>query len=276
MVNQDNDGLNATGTNYLVFSVKDYLIALPHHDIVQIVDSPSWTTLPNMPHYFRGVIEFMGGAMPLIDTRVIFSLPSLQEEVMEFIQTFEHRKQDHLNWVAALIDCVDNNKEIALERNPHQCDFGKWYDTFKPNTLALKAYMRRFDKPHQAIHNLANRAEELTRQGQKATAKQIIHDAEKDELVKLVDLFDGFEEQMKRSYQEYAIVIAHQGIQYALAADTIKYFEEMDTIVKDVPLIGDVSEKLIHGIGRKKMGERNEDIIILNLDNIFDANAVFQ
>ena len=271
----NNDAMHSTETDYLVFSVKDYLIALPYHDIVQIVDSPSWTTLPNMPPYFRGVIEFMGGAIPLIDTRVIFSLPSLQDEVVEFVKIFKLRKQDHLNWVAKLIDCVDNDKEIALERNPHQCAFGKWYDTFKPNTLALKAYMRRFDKPHQAIHNLANRTEELIRQGQKATARQIIHAAEKDELVKLVDLFDGFEEQMEHSYQEYAIVVAHHDIQYALAADTIKYFETLDAIVRDVPLVGDVSEKLVQGIGRKKIGESTDDIIILNLDNIFDTNAGF-
>ena len=275
MSTHEQDALRAD-TDYLVFSAKDYLIALPYHSIVQILDSPSWTSLPNMPPYFKGVVDFMGSAIPLIDTRVIFSLPSLQEEASDFVATFMRKKQDHLDWIAKLIDCVDNDKEISLERDPHRCAFGRWYDTFKPNTLALAVYTRLFNEPHVAIHNLATRAEGLIKQGQKASAKQIIHAAEKNELVKLVELFDGFEEQMKLSYQEYAIVVSHQESTYALSADSVRYFEKLDSIAGDVPLMGEVSEKLVRGIGRKKIGERTDDIIILNLDNIFETEAVLR
>lgn len=70
----DNHGLQqrkstATDTDYLVFTAKDYLLALPYINIIQIVDSPNCTAVPNMSPYVRGVIDFMGSPIPLIDTR---------------------------------------------------------------------------------------------------------------------------------------------------------------------------------------------------------------
>jgi purine-binding chemotaxis protein CheW len=180
------------------------------------------------------------------------------------------RKHDHLNWIEKLKKAVDNDEEITVETNPHECAFGKWYDTYKANTLALASYMNRFDRPHKAIHNLAVEAEELVRAGQKEQAKSLIHSAEKTELANLVRLFDGFEEQMRQSYQEYAVIVIHNGRKYCLSVDSIKYFEKMDEIVHDAHLFTSIDDKMIHGIGRKKVGDITEDIIILNLAGFLD------
>ncbi|MDA8432464.1 MAG: chemotaxis protein CheW [Nitrospiraceae bacterium] len=255
---------------YLVFSAKDYVLALPYFDVIQIVDSPTCTSVPNMPGYLRGVIDLMGEAVPLIDTRIRLSIQSRQEEVTEFVQTFMVKKQDHLNWIGELKQAVEHDKDITVERNPHRCAFGRWYETYRPNTLALATYISQFDAPHKAIHKLADQAEELTGAGRKEEAKLLVHAAENNELAKLVTLFDGFEEKMRQSYQEYAVVVAHDGQKYALSADSIKYFEEMDEIVKDVPLLGDIDKMMIQGIGRKKIGDSEEDVIILNLPSFLD------
>ena len=256
--------------DHLVFSAKDYILALPYFDIIQIVDSPDCTALPNMPQYVRGVIDLMGEAVPLIDTRIKLSIQSRQEEVTEFVKTFMMRKQDHLNWIDKLKKAVDNDDEILVEKDPHRCAFGKWFDTYQPNTLALAQYMSLFDTPHKTIHKLAVHAEEMVQAGQKEQAKVLIHAAENNELINLIRLFDGFEDKMRQSYQEYAIVVMHNGQKYALSADSIKYFEKMDEIVNNVPLLVNIDEKMIHGIGRKKMRDITEDIIVLNLACFLD------
>jgi len=268
--NQEHKDASARDADYFVFTAKDYLLALPYYDIIQIVDSPICTSVPNMPDYLRGVINVMGESLPLIDTRIKLSLPSRQDEVDEFIHVFMTRKHDHLNWIEKLKKAVDNDEEITVETNPHKCAFGKWYDTYKPNTLALASYMNRFDRPHKAIHNLAVEAEELVRAGQKEQVKLLIHSAENNELKNLVKLFDGFEEQMRQSYQEYAVIVIHNGQKYCLSVDSIKYFEKMDEIVKDAHLFTSIDDKMIHGIGRKKVGDITEDIIILNLAGFLD------
>lgn len=260
----------AADVDYFVFTVADCLLALPYMHILQIVDSPQCTALPNLPKSVRGVINFMGEAVPLIDTRVKLSLKSRQEEVTEFIDTFLQRKQDHLNWIEALKDAVNNDREIKLERNPHKCKFGQWYDTYRPNSLALTAYMARFNRPHQVVHKLADQAEELVREGRKEQAKELIRAAEEKELKNLVELFDGFEEQMEKSYQEYAAVLSQGERKFSFSFDTIKYFEKLQVVGNEIPLTGDIDNRIIHGVGRRKVGDESEDVLMLDVDRLFD------
>lgn len=262
----------AEDVDYFVFSAKDYLLGLPYFNIIQIMDSPVCTAVPNMPPYVRGVIDFMGEPIPLIDTRVRLSLKSRREDVADLVQTFLQRKQDHLNWIGKLKDAVEKDKEITVEKNPHICAFGKWYDTYKANTLALSSYMSRFDRPHKAIHDLAVQSEKLILAGQKHQAKLLISNAEQNELKTLVALFDGFEEQMKLSYQEYAVVLTHKGQKLSLAIDTVKYFEKLDEIVYDVPFTENVNDKIVLGIGRKKVGDATDEIMLLDLDALLAAD----
>jgi chemotaxis signal transduction protein len=264
--------VSATDVDYFVFSAKDYILALPYFNIIQIVDSPTCTVVPNMPPYVRGVIDFMGEPIPLIDTRVRLSLKSRQEDVIDLVNNFLQRKQDHLNWISRLKDAVENGKEITVEKNPHNCAFGKWYDSYKANTLALTSYMYRFDRPHKAIHNLAVQSEKLILDGQRQQAKSLINAAEQNELKTLVTLFDGFEEQMRLSYQEYAVVVNHKGRKLSLAIDTVKYFEKLDEIVYAVPFTGNINDKIILGIGRKKVGDATDEVMLLDLDALLDAD----
>lgn len=261
------------GIDYLVFSVMDLTLALPFFDIIQLVDLPRCTAVPSMPHYVRGVIDFMGEPIPLIDTRVRLSMKSRADEVAELVQTFLQRKQDHLNWIARLKDAVEQDKEITVEKNPHKCAFGKWYDTYRANTLTLKSYMQRFDLPHKAIHNLAVRAEQMIRDGQKQQAKQMIREAEQNELKTLIGLFDGFEEQMRLSYHEYAVVVHQQGCKLALAIDSVRYFETLDEIMPGLPLSGTIHDKVVSGIGRKTFEHVTEEVMLLDLDVFIPAET---
>jgi chemotaxis signal transduction protein len=275
MENQDQhrESLPAADVDYFVFSAKECLMALPYFNIIQIMDSPLCTVVPNMPPYVRGVIDFMGEPIPLVDTRVRLSFKSRKDDVADMVQTFLQRKQDHLNWIKNLKDAVENDKEITVEKNPHNCAFGKWYETYRPNTLALTSYMSRFDMPHKAIHYLAVQSEQLIRDGHKQQAKSLISAAEENELKTLVALFDGFEEQMELSYQEYAVVVNHNGRKFSLAIDTVKYFEKLDDIVYDVPFTGNVDDKVVLGIGRKKVGDTTDEIMLLDLDALLAEDA---
>jgi hypothetical protein len=133
--------------------------------------------------------------------------------------------------------------------------------------------MKRFDNPHKAIHNLAIQAEKLILDGHKEQARSLINAAEQNELKSLVALFDGFEEQMRQSYQEYAVVVTHGERKFALSIDSINYFEKLDEIVHDVPFAGNINDRVIDGIGRKRFEDRTEDIIVLNLEALLDIET---
>jgi hypothetical protein len=47
----------------------------------------------------------------------------------------------------------------------------------------------------------------------------------------------------------------------------------MDEIVNDIPVLVNIDGKMIHCIGRKKIGDSTEDIMILNLAYFLDLES---
>ena len=174
-----------------------------------------------------------------------------------------------MDWVNKLKDAVYNDKDITVETNPHNCAFGKWYDAFKTDSSNLRIFMESFNLPHQTIHNLAVQAKELLAKGQKNAAADLIHHAENKELALLLRLFDSFEETLRKWTYEYAIVINSQGKQVALAVDEIKFFDKFDEVIPTLPTSMKIpAEHLVAALGRKMIGNRLEDILIINCDNL--------
>jgi len=260
---------HSTEIDYLVFTASNTLFALPYYILIKIVDCPQCTSLPNMPSYMRGVVELMGKPVILLDMRKIIGNNSLAEEIDELTATIATRKQDHLNWINKLKDSVYNVKEITVETNPHKCAFGRWYDTFKTESINLKNFMKRFDTPHKSIHNLAVEVKKLIEQGQRGNAEELILHAENNELRLLIGLFDTFEETVRSFTYEYAIMINNGKQQFALAVDGISSFGKFDEVIPKLPASMRVpADHLVETIGRKVLEDRLEDILIINCDNL--------
>ena len=260
---------HSTEIDYLIFTSSNNSFALPAYDLIQIVDCPKHVALPSMPSHVRGALEFMGKPVMLIDMRKLLGDKSLAEDIGELVTTIRGRKQDHLNWLLKLKDAVYNDQEITVETNPHQCAFGRWYDSFKPDSVNIQHFMARFDTPHKTIHNLAVKVKELIGKGQKSAAIDLIHEAENRELTLLINLFDTFEESVRSWTYEYAIVLNSRGQQIALAVDNINCFDKFDEVIPTLPASMKISAAhLVAALGRKKNGDEVEESLIINCDNL--------
>ena len=71
-----------------------------------------------MADHVRGVIDFMGKPVPLYDFRSRLGEPSIRQDMEDLVELLMARKQDHLNWIAKLKDCVSTGTEIKLATNP--------------------------------------------------------------------------------------------------------------------------------------------------------------
>lgn len=252
--------------DYLTFSSANHLFALPYHNLVQIVDDPCPTPIPNWPKHVRGCIDYMGEILPLYDLRTKIGYISYREEIESLIENLKDRKQDHLNWISKLRDSVYNNQEITLETNPHKCAFGKWYDNYRTESVNLAHYLSLFKEPHTKIHNLAIEAKKMVQEGREEDAKILIKTAEDEELLLLVKLFDGFESQLKKHTHEYGIVIELVDKKMCLAVDKINYFGKFEEIDEDIPL-STGNNNFVKAIGRKQNGNEFDDVLIVNLKN---------
>ena len=153
-------------------------------------------------------------------------LPILEESDTEFLNLFKQRKQDHINWLNELDSCISDNRDFKLALDPHKCAFGKWFDSFQTNDVNLKTYLIEFDKPHQLIHSIANKAIDAKNEKGISSAKKIIEETKKNELSQIIKLFDDLPKVLKLSSRELAVVINYKNNKLALTADST------DSIIK--------------------------------------------
>lgn len=260
--------LHSTAHEYLVFISAEQKFALPQEILVAIIDMPRHTTIPHMPEHMRGVIDYMGEAVPVYDTRRKMGLPPLGEEIDTLIASLAQRKQDHLAWLEKLKDQVEHGREISVQTDPHQCAFGLWYDACNFHSYDLTDYMAQFDAPHKRIHALAVEVEILIQTGRIEEAKEVIRQAEGDALQTLLSLFDGAARKIKQFTYEYAVILERaDGRRVAVLADKMEYFGLLDEVISPLPRPFSLQhDNFIDALGRRRKGEETEEVLILNIE----------
>lgn len=106
------------------------------------------------PHH---VVRFEGQPIPVLDFAEWTGGKAVYRTNKELIDILTQREQDHIDWLDALELSLRSGAPFTKARDPHQCAFGKWYDTFTTDDDMLADLMRDFDEPHQRIHALADK-----------------------------------------------------------------------------------------------------------------------
>ena len=268
---------SVSGSEHLVFSVADQLFAIPYQDLLQILDTPVCTALPLAPPSVRGVIDVQGATVPLIDLRMLLGATPLRDEMNELLATMAARRQDHIGWLQRLKDAVHQGQEITVQTDPHKCKFGLWYDQFSTSSSTFANYMKRFDKPHQAVHRVAIRAKELMLAGRMDQAKELVHDTEHTILAGLLALFDGFEAQLTRHTHEYAVILQREERLFAIAVDTLAVFERFSEMTNALPsTMRSDQRQFVTGIGRLSIGDTMRDVLIIDPELLRTADQLFR
>jgi len=261
--------------SYLVFSVDDRLFSLPFQKIVSVLDVPKVTMMPRMDEYISGVMDFMGQPISIYNFRKKIGAASVNEEIIKLSETLQQRKQDHLNWIARLKDAVTNCTEITVETNPHKCAFGKWYDSFCTDNLAMKRYLAKFDAPHKHIHAIGTQAKELIADGNCDAALKLIHETEQGALAQLVVLFDEAKAELRQAFTEYAIVVqADDLMKVALAVDEPRYFGVLDDLTFPLPkMVDQAGAGFVDAYGVLKSDGADAEILIVDLEKFLSDSS---
>ncbi|PRZ00570.1 methyl-accepting chemotaxis sensory transducer [Marinilabilia salmonicolor] len=99
------------------------------------------------------------------DTETIIESGDIQSKI-------EHYHATHLQWVAGVTRLLtdDNVSKLNLETDHTLCEFGKWYygeERKKAEEIVpeMSAILKKFEKPHHALHQSAIEIEKVFRQG---------------------------------------------------------------------------------------------------------------
>lgn len=76
-----NDAVSGTGQDgdisrkYLTFNVAGQRYGMPIYNVIEIVQVPPMTPMPELPYYAKGIINLRGRVIPVIDINLRFGKP---------------------------------------------------------------------------------------------------------------------------------------------------------------------------------------------------------
>lgn len=158
---------------------------------------------PCRPRHLAGVLKLRNRVLPVVDLRVLLGMPSMADESAELLSLLDAREQDHVNWLRALEQCIQDKSAFTLATDPHKCKFGKWYDALMADAAEIQRLanndsgfermlvelLRQFDAPHQRIHAIAVRVTTAVAEGRVKEAAGIIDKTRTTDLASMIALF---------------------------------------------------------------------------------------
>jgi len=217
------------------FWIGDELFAIDIANILSITqDLDSLLKTPVKSKGLTGIINYLGDPVAVYNFAEMLSIPSSRELKTELVDLLDAREKDHVDWVEALEKSLKEDVPFEKARDPHMCEFGKWYDKFETRDEALTDIMKRFDKPHKKIHALADELLGLKERNKLDIALEKLQIARHSTLSYLKKHFSHAREQVQDSLHTVVINITNDGSKPVIALQIDEIHEVMNFTQTDL------------------------------------------
>lgn len=208
-----------TEVQLVIVQVGKKMMALPLEQVEHIahIENDEETALSRNSGFFR----FQGKAIPWLPLWEIFGETSSFDEIAAFAEILPQRRQDHIDWMAALERSLAHNLPFTKARDPRLCAFGQWYYSFQPENPWLRALLSTIEEPHARIHSLANRLLNLASDGQLAEAMRIFQREKVNTLSSVLLTFDEIQAALPQLIRMLALIVNDGRDRYALGVDRV-------------------------------------------------------
>ncbi|MDD3237187.1 MAG: chemotaxis protein CheW [Candidatus Gastranaerophilales bacterium] len=252
---------------WLVFRLYNNKYAIPGKEVSSLFQIPDVTVLQNYDKKVRGLIKYQNKIIQLIDIKKVLNIKSTQDEIKEFEELMDARLQDHVVWLKRLEEKVLNDSNDELVTDPHECAFGKWYDSYNPesyNILFISTF-KKFDRPHKAIHQIAHKVDELLKTGEKQKAIDLIKAVKDTDLKQMIEYFDIIKQSFKESKKEIVIAFTNGDTILSFPVDEVMSIEDIKDISEETVTNSSVNSNFITAVGKRK----NEEVVFIINQKIF-------
>lgn len=103
------------GDSYLTFLMNREHFAVHVNKVTELMEMLPVTSVPRAPEYMRGVINLRGTVVPVIDTRVKFSLPGADDTIDTCIIVLQVEVEQEMLKIGAIVDSVSEVIEVTPE-----------------------------------------------------------------------------------------------------------------------------------------------------------------
>lgn len=104
--------IKAENNQYLTFNLDGEVFAIEVSKVREILDHTELTRIPQMPTFMCGVINLRGSVVPVVDMRIKFGLPTIDETVDTCIIIVEVCIDNETSVLGALVDSVQEVIDI--------------------------------------------------------------------------------------------------------------------------------------------------------------------
>lgn len=254
----------------------DFCVSCETVDAIVIPDK--LTPLPCAPSFFSGILERGGALIPVINMRVLFHLPSLEQCVEEFAQM----KTMHVEWTQALRAAVKTNTPFTKPVDPHRCKFGIWHDHFETDNFSLNYILNKIVGPHERIHLCGAEINAMMSRGDMSNAETRLEEAEEICLKEIVPLLDQLIAVYREANQGIILILSNGNRHAGLLVDEVTGLIPMtQTMPQELPCgsgsyLGGVVLNGKHPLLRvdvKKLPFLNEEEPCFSLSQFRDSQA---
>jgi purine-binding chemotaxis protein CheW len=104
---------------YITFKLGEELFAINVAQVREVLELPLITKVPTAPDYMRGVVNVRGKAIPVVDLRLKFGLPSTPDTINSRIVVLELELDGETTVVGGIADSVHEVIELESDQiNP--------------------------------------------------------------------------------------------------------------------------------------------------------------
>lgn len=189
---------NSNYIEVITFYVGNTQYATPVSEVRYIEQDKRKTTRIEVDEQLGAeVTTYQGKPVPIYDLANLMGCEAEYKKNLDLLKILEDREKDHVEWMASLESSLRSNTEFKGERDPSQCQFGKWYTHFKAEDEILADILEDFSDPHIKLHALAEELITLRDAGDLDKAMTMLEYEKARTFAKLIALFASAKERIE-------------------------------------------------------------------------------
>jgi purine-binding chemotaxis protein CheW len=223
---------------WLVFKLHDLAYTINSRIVTSILQMPPTVTpIASAPPMFRGVLNFRGEVLPLLDLRTLFGLTSGVREAQEMNEQFAQMKEAHFAWVNALRDYLENGTSFTKSLDPATCALGKLLNKYLSSTGTASPVVKSLDLIHRRLHDGGKALIEKTKLNPNIKRAELVNDADFKALESIPrevsNRLDQLLETLTGNRREMIVVISNDDVSLGLIVDEVVAVDSLDIVSSD-------------------------------------------
>ncbi len=254
---------------WVLFRLNGGLYAVSSSCTAGIAKEPEQVTLvPDTKPYIRGITNAYGRVMTLVDLRKVFGMQTTKEEYEDFAGIIETAENAHKKWVGEFCRCAGCMEPFNMEKDPHRCAFGLWYDKYEAPIETVKKRMFKIRDPHYSLHHLGVDFDREMAKGAPNSEKLKKLAVKAKEIEKqILTCMDAAREAFRENYRTMMVEInLPDGQEVALIVDEIVGVEQIGQVYDDATVDKMARSRLVGNVASTRDGK--ELLFLIDEDEV--------